>query len=327
MKSPVLASIDGLTELGSRSGIDVRPTLLRVLTDLYVQKPTHTHDEVRHYTELALRLIEAVDVATRTVVAERLANHPAPPAHVVTRLARDLPEVAAPLKHTERVVAVAALSVAAPAAAAAAAESDPMPIVESAPARTSQNVAQELNELFLGADAEERRLILLNLDVLSTPAGHVPVSRDPHACQRLEAAALAHDGEEFAQHLARALHIGRTQALRIARDELGEPVVVAAKVLNMQPGMLQRVLLFLNPTVGQSVARVHTLAALYEEVTLSAAEQLLAIWQAMPHPDRLAARYRAQLWSDEAQRRGRDTPATQRAVPHVSGAADRRNAS
>ncbi|HYP10212.1 MAG TPA: DUF2336 domain-containing protein, partial [Xanthobacteraceae bacterium] len=34
----------------------MRPTLLRVLTELYVQRPTHTADEEHHYTELALRL-------------------------------------------------------------------------------------------------------------------------------------------------------------------------------------------------------------------------------------------------------------------------------
>ena len=37
----------------------MRSALLRVLTDLYVQKPKHTADEERHYTELALRLIES----------------------------------------------------------------------------------------------------------------------------------------------------------------------------------------------------------------------------------------------------------------------------
>ena len=34
--------LDGLTDLGTRSGIDMRPTLLRVLTDLYVHRLSHT---------------------------------------------------------------------------------------------------------------------------------------------------------------------------------------------------------------------------------------------------------------------------------------------
>ena len=72
----------------------MRPTLLRVLTDLYVQKLTHTPDEERHYTELALRLLDAVDVPTRAAVARRLSRHLSPPLRVIQRLAADLPDIA-----------------------------------------------------------------------------------------------------------------------------------------------------------------------------------------------------------------------------------------
>ena len=57
MKTPTLSSLNGLADIGLRSGVDMRPTLIRVLTDLYVQKLIHTADEERHYTELALRLL------------------------------------------------------------------------------------------------------------------------------------------------------------------------------------------------------------------------------------------------------------------------------
>ncbi|MGC1540704.1 MAG: DUF2336 domain-containing protein, partial [Xanthobacteraceae bacterium] len=50
MESASLSGLDNLTHLGLRGGVDMRPTLLHVLTDLYVQKLTHTPDEVRHYT-------------------------------------------------------------------------------------------------------------------------------------------------------------------------------------------------------------------------------------------------------------------------------------
>ena len=55
--------LDGLVDLACRDGVDVRPTLLRVLTDLYVQKPTHSADEETQYVELALGLIDTVDDA------------------------------------------------------------------------------------------------------------------------------------------------------------------------------------------------------------------------------------------------------------------------
>src|ERR1700733_13349568 len=98
MESASLSGLDNLTHLGLRGDVDMRPTLLRVLTDLYVQKLTHTPDEERHFTELALRLFDSVDGATRAAVAARLADHLSPPLPVIQRLAADLPDVAASVR-------------------------------------------------------------------------------------------------------------------------------------------------------------------------------------------------------------------------------------
>ena len=81
-------TLDSLVDLACRDGVDIRPTLLRVLTDLYVQKPTHSAEEEVQYTELALGLIDAVDAPTREAVASRLANYPAAPAAILSRLGR-----------------------------------------------------------------------------------------------------------------------------------------------------------------------------------------------------------------------------------------------
>ena len=70
------------------------------------------------------------------------------------------------------------------------------------------------------------------------------------------------------------------------RDDLGEPVVVVAKALSMPREVLYRVLMFVNPTVGHSVERVHALAALNDEMTQAAAEGMVAIWQALQQRDR-----------------------------------------
>ena len=56
--------LEGLDSLARRDGVDIRPTLVRVLTDLYVQKASHTSEEERHYTELVLRLLDSVDIPT-----------------------------------------------------------------------------------------------------------------------------------------------------------------------------------------------------------------------------------------------------------------------
>src|SRR6267142_1507993 len=102
MKPPAaFAGLEDLLDLGHGGGIDMRPTLLRVLTDLYLQKPTHPPDDERYYTELALRLINSTDVAARAAVAERLAPYPAAPRAVILRLARDVIDVAGPiLRHS-----------------------------------------------------------------------------------------------------------------------------------------------------------------------------------------------------------------------------------
>ena len=45
MESPDRWGLDRLIRFGVPGEPDIRPTLLRVLTELYVQKPAHTADE------------------------------------------------------------------------------------------------------------------------------------------------------------------------------------------------------------------------------------------------------------------------------------------
>src|ERR1700745_2517731 len=64
-QTPLFPGFDGLMTLSRREGVDIRPTLLRVLTDLYVQASAHSGDEERQFAELASRLIDQVDDAMR----------------------------------------------------------------------------------------------------------------------------------------------------------------------------------------------------------------------------------------------------------------------
>src|SRR6202050_57382 len=79
-KPPLFPGFDGLMTLSRREGVDIRPTLLRVLTDLYVQASVHSDDEARQFVELTSRLIDQVDDATRAAVRARLAVYSATPA-------------------------------------------------------------------------------------------------------------------------------------------------------------------------------------------------------------------------------------------------------
>jgi hypothetical protein len=300
MEMPSLRSLEGFTNIRLHGGVDMRPTLLRVLTDLYVQKLTHTAEEDRHYTELALRLLDSVDVAARAGVAARLANHLAPPRRVIERLAADLPEVASALRRhvPEGSVAKPAerkqVTMAAPNRAASLRKN-----VATVPATLAADIASELNELFFAADTTERRLILLNLPIVAgLSAARRDVVRDHMTGRRLEAAALARRREEFAQVLAQLLRISRQQARRIAGDELGETVVVAAKALAVPRDLLYRILLFVNTAVGHSVERVHALATLYDEISVPAAQDLVAIWRALNVANVAAAAPRARSAAD-----------------------------
>src|SRR5271163_2994071 len=83
---PLFSGFDGLMNLSHREGVDIRPTLLRVLADLYVQTTTHSEQEARQFVELTSRLIDQVDDATRAAVRARLALYPATPAPVLKQL-------------------------------------------------------------------------------------------------------------------------------------------------------------------------------------------------------------------------------------------------
>jgi uncharacterized protein (DUF2336 family) len=355
MESGKFSSLDNLTLLGFRDGVDMRPTLIRVLTDLYVQKLTHTYEEKRHYTELALRLLDSVDVATRVSIATRLARHMSPPVRVMVKLAADVPDIAAlvrahPVLQPKQSPSAAPPPIApGPPAVARAPEpvrppevpapaAPPLPPKRDVPERTaatkaapgalSADVASALNEQFFAASAEERRLILLNLHIVAPmPAGRVAVSREAIVIQRLESAALARNREDFAVYLAQALRVSRMQARRIAGDDLGEPIVTAAKALAMSRDVLYRILLFVNPTIGHSVARVHALAALFDEMTLPAAENMVAIWQALQNSERSLPPQRPLARDEEARIRARNATETVRRAPAPRRNDDRRDVS
>jgi hypothetical protein len=238
-----LPHLDGLLDLACRDGVDIRPTLLRVVTDLYVQKPSHTAEEEAQYIELANGLVDGVDPATQQIVAATLRAYPAAPAAVLCKLTGEAP---APVK-----------TAATPAAPGA---------------------RDELVELFFSASRDERRLILANLVSIGTARTAASAPADTLA--RLETAALQRDAADFSRTLAAALGVAPALAERITHDASGEPLVVAARALGMTAAMLQRVLLFLDPAIGQSVQRVYDLAQLFDEMTPEAAAQMAAIWRA-----------------------------------------------
>jgi hypothetical protein len=391
-KLPSLAGLEGLLNL-DRQGVDIRPTLLRVITDQYMQTPVHTPDEERQFTELALRLLDETDISTRAAVSTRLARLACAPRPIVLQLARDVLEVAEPMLRqsscltpddlsaiaaergpsyaeliamrpkpaipapliaptvaplvaalntpaaitaTEVVTAIEVatataeiaptIDIAAPTEVAAT-EVVARPIAPAAPPHAAPVIAQapsvpdddapppestatveawELCELFFAASAEERRLILTTLDYVPNRPTNPPQALLRTEVWRLESAALQHNTDAVVRDLERALGVSNRLARRIIADELGEPVVVAAKALALPADVLQRMLLFMNPRVGQSVDRVYELAALYQEITIGAAQGLIDIWQdadpAQPHTTQAHTAPHVTQWQNTVER-------------------------
>jgi hypothetical protein len=308
MQPPAAFGLEDLLDPGQGDGIDMRPTLLRVLTDLYLQRPTHTPDDERHFTELALRLIDATEVSARAALARRLADYPAAPRAVIERLACDVIEVAAPvLKHPcltgadrEAIAQLCGEAHAEILAALPPAAPPPPPPARPLPPDAWAE-ADELAELFYAAGTPERRLILINLEYSALTPAHPPVGMQRADVWRLESAVLQHNAETVVRELERALSISRAQARRIIDDELGEPIVVAAKAMNLPADVLQRMLLFMNPRVGESVDRVYELAELYGEITVDAARRMVTIWRNADCTPRTQPQHESVAWRTAAE--------------------------
>jgi hypothetical protein len=79
-------------------------------------------------------------------------------------------------------------------------------------------------------------------------------------------------------------------------------MAVAIKALTVPRDVFHRILMFANPAVGHSVDRVQSLAALFDEMTLPAAESMVEIWQSLEIKTRSAPNYQPMHWDDQGSR-------------------------
>jgi hypothetical protein len=302
--APLFPGFDGLMTLSRREGVDIRPTLLRVLTDLYVQARSHTADEERQFVELTSRLIEQVDDATRAAVRARLAIYPGTPLKTMIQLGLrpahpsdrvPLPEKIPPAPAPER----------------------PVRTPTEAELRMSSSLsmqpkdAAEISELFFAANAKERALILHNLnDTPLKASAQIPAYRANRAIHILEMAAFARDAENFALELGEALILPSQIAAHVTNDPGGEPLACAMKALEMPSPVFQRILLFLNPEFGASVDKVYRVSRMYDRLTERSALVMIAAWRGSTLAT-TRAKYRPALYDDERQR-ARSAPAQAR---------------
>jgi hypothetical protein len=308
---PLFPGFDGLMTLSRREGVDIRPTLLRVLTDLYVQTNAHTDDEVRQFVELTSRLIDQVDDATRAVVRARLSVYPSTPVPVMRKLGLQPP------RPEQRVPLAARIPEQPPAPPPARPPTEAQ--LRMSALSMQPNDAAEISAMFFSAASSERALILHNLgEAPLKPAARVTAARTARAIETLEMAAFAADIENFTLELGEALILPARIAAQVVNDPSGEPLACAMKALDMPNAVFQRVLLFLNPEFGSSVNNVYRLSRLYDRLSERSALIMLAAWRGAAVAV-TRAKYKPALYDDERQR-ARAAPAQTR--PAVQPGAD-----
>ena len=306
--APLFPGFDGLMTLSRREGVDIRPTLLRVLTDLYVQARSHSPDEERQFVELTSRLIEQVDDATRAAVRARLAIYPGTPLRTMIQLGLRPAHPNEPVPLAEEI--------------------RPVPVQEhvvreptEAELRLASNLsmqpkdAAEISDLFFAAGGPERAKILDNLnDTPLKASARIPEHRAKRALHILEMAAFASDAENFALELGEALILPTRISQQVTVDSGGEPLACAMKALDTPSAIFQRILLFLNPEFGSSVQKVFRISRMFERLTERSALIMIAAWRGSSLAA-ARAKYRPMLHDDERQRArsapGQSRPAVQ----------------
>ena len=294
-RPPLFPGFDGLLTLSRREGVDIRPTLLRVLTDLYVQASAHSSDEARQFIELTSRLIDEVDDATRAAVRARLAVYPGTPLEVLRKLGLRPVDTNLPVPLAEEI-------------AGASPDPEAPRALANMPARPANNLsmqpkdAAEIHELFFRASGSERISILHSL--ANTPlkaAPRIPDRLTKRAIETLEMAAFAADVDNFKLEVSESLILPMRLAGEIVDEAGGEPLAVAMRALAMPSPVFQRVLLFLKEEIGTSVHMVYRLSRLYDRLSERSALVMLAAWRGSTSAT-TRAKFRPALYDDDRQR-------------------------
>jgi hypothetical protein len=329
--------IADLTELAQRDGADVRPLLLRVLTDLYLQQPTPSAADRARFAELACRLLDSVEIGIRTDIAQRLAHHAGTPASVAARLARDDIRAADPILRNSPVLGEAELHAILDAngiahAIAIAGRSDlpdsvarrlrgsvvhrarPQNLRSADFPNRDRALTRTLARRYLVAGTDERQMILTALPVCAaTEYEGVLRALDAGSVQRLERAALLHHTQRFIALLEEQVGLPADIVMAMLRDPTGDPLAVLCRALDIPLHAASRMLLFLHRQNGASMRHVFALSERIERVETVAARRLLGAWRGLVPVRRSTIAGRPE--GSARDPRGRDTRASERREP------------
>jgi hypothetical protein len=99
------------------------------------------------------------------------------------------------------------------------------------------------------------------------------------AARLLVRLAVLRQREAFVGQLARLLGLTPSFTRRITDDPDGEPLVVAARVLDISEDMFAQLLVLADPAIGHNTDKVLELRKLHRSTTREAAATILATWR------------------------------------------------
>ena len=80
------ASLPFLNSLAASENAESRRILLRITTDHFISRETHSAQQLAQFEKTLLRLLSKSDPSTRLIVARKLARHPLAPARALAMI-------------------------------------------------------------------------------------------------------------------------------------------------------------------------------------------------------------------------------------------------
>lgn len=317
--------VTGLIELSRDPGLDLKPVILRVQTDLFLAAPIRDRAVLSSFASLATGLISTVDDETLLTVARKLASCPETPQAVLAALAsrggEACLEVIESAHSLEPAVIAAALASGTDVGAAIAARAER----DLRSSRTDEAVDPTLPDTMLDRstfeelmrrarhDAEIAGALLARPDVAAADVAPLWLHAEPALRSKIHEAVAA--TASLRSHPQAPRGLGETLT-DLSRDgdvkgftaALGGALGLPANFLTSAPNPASRydlltlalraadlseaeavyVFLTLNATVARSADRVFSLVQLFRSLTRPASRDLLAAVLDIRLPERAA---------------------------------------
>jgi hypothetical protein len=346
--SDALPDLSGFLDVSRIEQLDLKPVVLRVQTDLYLQAPRYDRAMRETFSALACGLIPIVDEETARLVAAKLGAHPEAPRPVLEALAARggavraaLGRVADAIPHRPSLTASLASLPGLRREALEDLSRDGRPEVDLAlaenrdivlhgaalnrlvdRARSASGLARallarsdaapaDLAPLYLHADPTRREAIARAVEATAALRPCPPVPRSLGST--LTALAAERDVPAFVATLAESLGLPADFVTAVAEpDARYDLLALAIRAAGLHEEEAVTVFLTLNEGVARSTDRVFALVALFRALSRPVARDLLATILDTPLAERMPDLHRPYHGPEASLRHGAERAAPQR---------------